>query len=36
MFFADKLTEICEYYNFDGYLLNIECEVENVQKLIEF
>lgn len=35
-FYADKLVQICKYYGFDGYLLNIENKVSNTQKLLEW
>ena len=37
-YFADKLIDICHYYNFDGYLINIESDVDpsQIQQLILF
>ncbi|KAE9542762.1 hypothetical protein AGLY_002673 [Aphis glycines] len=34
---VDKLVEICKYYKFDGYLLNVENELEseNIENMIE-
>ncbi|XP_050520010.1 cytosolic endo-beta-N-acetylglucosaminidase isoform X2 [Daktulosphaira vitifoliae] len=33
----DKLVQICKYYNFDGYLINIEnnLSLENIENMIE-
>lgn len=35
--FVDKLVEICKYYKFDGYLFNVENEIEleNIENMIE-
>lgn len=34
---VDKLVELCKYYKFDGYLLNVENEIEpeNIENMIE-
>lgn len=35
--FIDKLVKICKYYKFDGYLFNVENEIEleNIENMIE-
>lgn len=35
-FYADKLVELCKYYKFDGWLMNFESKVNNVQKCIDW
>ncbi|CAD8149450.1 unnamed protein product [Paramecium pentaurelia] len=34
--YVDKLVQICQFYKFDGYLLNIETNVYNVDLFIQF
>ncbi|CAD8152913.1 unnamed protein product [Paramecium octaurelia] len=34
--YVDKLVQICQFYQFDGYLLNIETNVDNVELFIQF
>lgn len=34
--YANKLIQICQYYKFDGYLLNFETNLDNPNKMIEF
>ena len=33
-FYAKKLIEIAKHYGFDGYLMNFECEVKEVETLL--
>ena len=35
-YYADRLCEICKYYQFDGYLINIEAKVNNVQGMLDW
>ena len=35
-FYALKLVEIAKHFGFDGYLMNFECEIENVDKLLDW
>lgn len=32
-FYAIKLVEIAKYFGFDGYLINVECEIKNTEIL---
>jgi endo-beta-N-acetylglucosaminidase D len=34
--FVEKLVQVCKYYGFDGYLVNMETKVKSPAKLIEF
>lgn len=35
-FYANKLVELCKFYGFDGYLLNIETNCKETEKLKEW
>ena len=34
--YADRLIELCAFYNFDGWLINIEAEIYDYQKMEEW
>lgn len=33
-FYARKLVEIAKHYGFDGYLMNFECDIKDVEALL--
>jgi mannosyl-glycoprotein endo-beta-N-acetylglucosaminidase len=35
-FYARKLVEIAKHFGFDGYLMNFECEIKDVEILLDW